>query len=1306
MAGFFDKLIGSEAAPEDRDYKTRAELSSPEEQQAYQAGEETSNIPGLDYAKSLFRGLGREVSGADMGSQVGQQYQQEIEAHRQRQAEAERLRQAYPEAYRGGQNIGSESIPNADLVFMGAPSVTSAARGMMRGAGPSAAETAVKGEITPALSDMESYGSVNPPTIIDRSITPSERGTMAKYYGGKGTGQYGPYVPGQRTGVFNVEDFGGFTPAEEAGSLGLKVRDNSKGWNLYDRPNYGTAPEGASPSWGSKQVSEIQNSPEFVRDWKNDAKSLDQLIRMYRGEGGDFMNSEVGGNWFTTDLNKARRYAKNNSDDNIVFGDYTRKEIGTHGASVPDSPDEWHFSTSNKDLRNRLKKLSELQQNESPISHNVMDLHQQRLADINSRLNPSLRMPARSFLGTKDMETNLARAEGLNPELVNAIAERQGAKGALPHAYAVGRLGEVTPIARGPEQLTGAFPRPNPVVSKADQILRDLNARGNARMESVPGEPMAPADWRARMGAWMPEGEYPYSDLVAENAGRTNRRTVPLDAPMPAGASANKVRNLDPSLEEHPYSSLVAEMNAKKAAQAENASLPSKSQTGFPTPLARGSVEEAPGALNFGLKREGYQQPKRRFTLPSALSGDRIRKALEAAETGAKAGTALGIMGVGAALPGAIDGLRQRTAQNAQQNAPGELPLWNPNIKSDVGPQTMAGRYGVEPIPVVANIPKDEPAAEPKAAPKATPKAQPKAAPKRAAQKRAAPRSAGKSAPQSNQKYWGDWRDDPGFADDPIGSFIDSITGQQKRAAKPGKTQASRPLDLGSLFSDGGMVRKHYEDGGAEDRIPIVSDIGDALGGLFQGGEQPVVAKDKAPAEEPAQSSQGLGGLNDFFQRWSTNPLSQLLFASGAATMGSPSTNPWQATGEGFSRGLEYMQAAQANQERLREKEEARRERLRQRKILEGLDNPEPVTAPIEKTAETEPEVVAPNTKVAESEPAVNAPVVEPKAPVEAPVSAPKTPVEAPGQPVTGPVVAADDGKINSLYALHNKIGRAMGSVTDPQLRMALASKQRNVEFEIQRLENQRKAEEDRAQKLVSEKRLQEQEKRLAKAADPYNKATEKFLGKQAEELASSMKDYTEVQAPKAESQLPVVDSLVKEFESAIKEGRQPNVYTSPTTFEAAKIAYNNFGITGAGVDVQKLTNTQKLSQLNTIDTLQKVGGSLGAQISDSDRELIGNAAVAIGLTPKEELERLKVLKGALKRQTQIADLMTKYAKEHGGVLDKDWPAYLEEHLPRKNMFNEETYKTFGVNPGERKQSPKARSPYEEEMLRRGKGFE
>ena len=255
MAGFFDKLIGSEAAPEDRDYKTRAELSSPEEQQAYQAGEETSNIPGLDYAKSLFRGLGREVSGADMGSQAGQQYQQEMEAHRQRQAEAERLRQAYPEAYRGGQNIGSESIPNADLVFMGAPSVTSAARGMMRGAGPSAAENAVKGEITPALSDMESYGSVNPPTIIDRSITPSERGTMSKYYGGKGTGQYGPYVPGQRTGVFNVEDFGGFTPAEEAGSLGLKVRDNSKGWNLYDRPAYGNAPAGVTPSWGNTPVS-------------------------------------------------------------------------------------------------------------------------------------------------------------------------------------------------------------------------------------------------------------------------------------------------------------------------------------------------------------------------------------------------------------------------------------------------------------------------------------------------------------------------------------------------------------------------------------------------------------------------------------------------------------------------------------------------------------------------------------------------------------------------------------------------------------------------------------------------------------------------------------------------------------------------------------------------------------------------------------------------------------------------------------------------------------------------------------------
>jgi hypothetical protein len=765
------------------------------------------------------------------------------------------------------------------MPFLGARNIFS--KGARRGAaateaGAAETEAGTAAEISPAVSDMENYSSVNPPTIIDRSITPSEKGTMAKYYGGKGTGQYGPYVPGRRTGIFNVDDFGGLDQAnavEDALNLANRTGQNAANkMSLEDIPTLNVVKNKST-----------QLQPEGYNPQTQSGAKMMQM-------------------------------------DPELYTPGTRPY-----GEVPEGQSSlWPSQAKSYNIYDP--------ENLNPAIHNSRDLFDM----ATSRLTPSQQRQLFAHLSS-----NPERSPYLDPNMLRSMGDKNNFGNRLyprylfDKAHSTGQLGGIRPIAERP----------------------------------------------------------------------------PKTEPFPGSGS------------------VVA--------------------------------EESPGSLNFGVTREGYQEPKRSYVLPKALD----------------------ISGAANAVGSIPLALALATNRNKQQDEPAAKP--------EIG--KIPTKYLLEPMdipavksPVVANTPKDEPAAEPKAAPKSAPKAQPKAQPK-AAPKRAAPRSAGKAAPQSNEKYWGDWRDTDPFASDPIGNFIDSITGQQKRAAKPGRANVNRPSDLGSLFSDGGMVRKHYEDGGAEDRIPIVSDIGDALGGLFQGGEQPVVAKDKAPAEEPAQSSQGLGGLNDFFQRWSTNPLSQLLFASGAATMGSPSTNPWQATGEGFSRGLEYMQAAQANQERLREKEEARRERLRQRKILEGLDNPEPVTAPIEKTAEAEPEIVAPNTKVAESEPAVNAPVTEPKAQTEeaepkSPVSAP---VSAPREPITGPVVAADDGKINSLYALHNKIGRAMGSVTDPQLRMALASKQRNVEFEIQRIETQRKAAEDRAQKLLSETRLQQQEERLKEQTSP-----------------------------------------------------------------------------------------------------------------------------------------------------------------------------------------------------------------------------
>ena len=67
MAGFFDSLLGLDSNPEDRDYKKSSEITTPDELEAYRAGSSATGIPGLDYARSLFRGARKELTEPSMG---------------------------------------------------------------------------------------------------------------------------------------------------------------------------------------------------------------------------------------------------------------------------------------------------------------------------------------------------------------------------------------------------------------------------------------------------------------------------------------------------------------------------------------------------------------------------------------------------------------------------------------------------------------------------------------------------------------------------------------------------------------------------------------------------------------------------------------------------------------------------------------------------------------------------------------------------------------------------------------------------------------------------------------------------------------------------------------------------------------------------------------------------------------------------------------------------------------------------------------------------------------------------------------
>ena len=204
---------------------------------------------------------------------------------------------------------------------------------------------------------------------------------------------------------------------------------------------------------------------------------------------------------------------------------------------------------------------------------------------------------------------------------------------------------------------------------------------------------------------------------------------------------------------------------------------------------------------------------------------------------------------------------------------------------------------------------------------------------------------------------------------DPIGGLIDELTG---RTVKRSRTKGtSRQGGLGDLlpFEHGGAVRHGYEDGGtpSEDRIPVLSDIGDALSSLFSGGEgaPDVVAQDTAAPRRAAAADE----VDDL------RPLSQFLLSAGLGMMASPSRYPLESIGRGGLIGLEYMQAARAENEQRRK--ELREVALRQKEmeLANAVDEPMAPTTRVPVAAPIEPvEPVAKPEKVAEVAPIKGAP--------------------------------------------------------------------------------------------------------------------------------------------------------------------------------------------------------------------------------------------------------------------------------------------------------------------------------------------
>jgi hypothetical protein len=468
------------------------------------------------------------------------------------------------------------------------------------------------------------------------------------------------------------------------------------------------------------------------------------------------------------------------------------------------------------------------------------------------------------------------------------------------------------------------------------------------------------------------------------------------------------------------------------------------------------------------------------------------------------------------------------------------------------------------------------------------------------------------------------------------------------------------------------MVRRPFAEGGADDRIPVLSDIGDAIGGMFQGGDQNVVAKDQQAAAPSG------GGLSDVFERWQNNPLSQFLFATGIGAMASDRVNPLQAFGEGGLRGLEYMQAAQANLRDQREKERAAAQRLRNVNDLGKLfgGDEQPVEAPVETTEAPRKtsEVVTPETpqiapkEVAGNEPAAPAPATTAPATTAPATTAPATTAPATTAPSTAEPVVAADGKLRRLENERSKVEKYLAThdldpATRQQANTILAAKQREIN-EIRQKQKDAQAAADRAR---TEKRMAELAELRRREQDP------KYITQKSRSEAGAK------QVAEDEAQLANIDASVGTLDTMEKLAKQ-GIYSGMGVGSqaAAFVGQQDLPVGNWFLDKETSVRTNEFKRLADEMTYLAADKKLGGGTSNTDLTFIQNKGANLGLTTEGNLEAIKYMRRALERKQQIIGMEQDYIDKHG-FLDSNFYRELKKWGKENPLFSDEEKRKAGI---------------------------
>jgi hypothetical protein len=545
------------------------------------------------------------------------------------------------------------------------------------------------------------------------------------------------------------------------------------------------------------------------------------------------------------------------------------------------------------------------------------------------------------------------------------------------------------------------------------------------------------------------------------------------------------------------------------------------------------------------------------------------------------------------------------------------------------------------------------------------------AAPPPVAEAEPAPKAAA-PAEASGQKYWGDWRDVEPFKSDPIGGFIDTLTGETPHASHPGTLESAAPFDLGAVASDtggggggfdlgsilpefarGGVARKGYAAAGSvpDDMDPLsllgeglgslgegvshaIGSVGEGLGSLFQGS--PSASEPVASASAP----QGGGGRG---LTWS--PFQSGLLAAGLATMASQNPNTLGAIGEGGLRGLQVYEAA-AETEREREQLENQKRVERQQELdfqrqmagrpkaeempssevsEEGISTPrgsaEEITVRTPRATETEKETVSTRAPTPAS---ARAGVLEPET------------IDIEADP-TIRRLSEEYSRIASIPAPKNLFPVKNAQISN--LKFQIEERRRQLESSVKARKAQLAAEQNTPEAKARAKQIETEQEALSKESIAMEQAA-----RQADQRISTL----------------------NRMKDAVQSGKFSTGLGAETKLAAQKAIQSVFP---SLVDEDAIALAEQFEK----DALQAVtdatGGKLGAGVSDSDVRFLTRQQAGLGTSKAGNIRTLDAAIKVEQRKKDIAEFQRKYRDEHGGILDQGFYRALSEWAEKNPMF-------------------------------------